>query len=289
MGFEHPDVRITIPATSSVTPEQEMELLVTRRTDRTTPLAFGGNTSIRIGQVRELERRMVLRPFEGHGRVEIVVDADRMTLPAANALLKTLEEPPDGTLIILLTTVYTRMLPTIRSRAHLIRLCRIQRDEIESVLRERRGADPGTARKLAAAADGSIGKALLMLDGGQEEGDGGSSGVMKALAGCSTPSEVSILASGLAKELGRDGLLSLCRDARSLTHDRRRLASGRTPLGMDPEEGVLAGLDDPGLDCMESAFRECEKRLRGNVMPSMALHAALARCWIEMNPGGLAR
>ena len=285
-GFDHPDVRMTIPRMAATTPEQEMELLAARKLDGTTPLRFEGNTSIRIDQVREIERRMALKPFEGRGRVEIVVDADRMMAEGANALLKTLEEPPGETLILLLTSVYIRIIPTIRSRAHLVRLCRVPADVIAGILVDRRGADPDSARDIASMADGSVGRALSLHDGGTSAGDRVTSGVLSALAGCSSPSEVSVLASEMAKELGREGLLTLCGELRMIAHDVRRSEFDRPPLTVDPGVGVLRGLDDLALDHVGSLLRECETRLGGNVMPSMALHAALSGCWVELRRRG---
>jgi DNA polymerase III delta' subunit len=278
-NFEHPDVRLTIPGTAATTPEQEMDLLIARRKDGTSPLSFEGNTTIRIQQVRELGRRMVLRPFEGHGRVEIVVDADKMMAQAANAILKTLEEPPDGTLIMLLTSIYTQILPTIRSRAHLIRLCRIPLETIAEVLSESGGSSQEEAHVIASAADGSIGRALLLRESGLEDKGLVPADLLSELAGCSSFSDVSGLASRLSKEHGRSGLLILCRETRMMVHDIRRRSAARTPLGFDPDTDALKDLDDLSLDYVVSAFAKCESRLTGNVMPSIALHAVLNGCW----------
>lgn len=71
---------------------------------------------IRVEQVRELINAMQLKPTEGRFKVGIVVGADRLNPQAANAFLKTLEEPPDRSLLILLSTEPERLLETILSR-----------------------------------------------------------------------------------------------------------------------------------------------------------------------------
>jgi DNA polymerase III delta' subunit len=282
--FTHPDVRLTLPVTSSISPEQIMELLLARRDDGMTPLRFEGNTSIKISQVRELVRRMAMKSFEGRGRVELILDADRITVQAANALLKTLEEPTDGTLIVLSTSFYTRILPTIRSRAHLIRLSRIPVELIIRELVDRMGIDEQEASGIASASDGSIGNALLLTSQDRSECRI-SVNILSELADCDSSSDVSGLASRLVKEFGRDGLLVLCRDARSVVHDIRRRKADRLPLRMEPEPIPGEGIDDY-LESVMYAFTECESMLSRNVMPAMALNAALIGCWELLREGG---
>jgi DNA polymerase-3 subunit delta' len=71
---------------------------------------------ISIGQIRELNREIHLKPNEAVHKVAVIVAADRLRSEAANAFLKTLEEPPPKTVLILLTTDPSRLLETIRSR-----------------------------------------------------------------------------------------------------------------------------------------------------------------------------
>ena len=71
---------------------------------------------IRVEQIREFQNVVALKPAVGRMKVGIVVDADCMTEEAGNAFLKTLEEPPSRTIIVLLTTEPQRLLPTILSR-----------------------------------------------------------------------------------------------------------------------------------------------------------------------------
>ncbi|MDX6559010.1 MAG: polymerase subunit delta, partial [Blastocatellia bacterium] len=115
---------------------------------------------IRVKPMRELEREANFRPFEGAARVFIVEDADTMNDQAANALLKTLEEPPATSHLILTTCNPTALLATIRSRCQVIRFAPIAAEEVERFLIEEKNVDGEDARLLARTAQGSIGRAL---------------------------------------------------------------------------------------------------------------------------------
>src|SRR5438093_677039 len=80
------------------------------------------NPQIKIEQIRELEQQLVYHPLVGRRKVCLIDEADRMTPGAANALLKTLEEPPDHSLLLLITSRPSALLATVRSRCHGIRL-----------------------------------------------------------------------------------------------------------------------------------------------------------------------
>src|SRR5438270_13191949 len=115
---------------------------------------------IRVGPMRELEREANFRPFEGAARVFIVEDAEYMNDTAANALLKTLEEPPPTSHLILTTSNPTALLATIRSRCQTIRFAPIAADQVEKFLIEQKHLPAEDARLLARTAQGSIGRAL---------------------------------------------------------------------------------------------------------------------------------
>jgi DNA polymerase-3 subunit delta' len=119
----------------------------------------GENGSIKIEQVREAIDRAGYRPFEGRRRVVIVDEADALVHPAQNALLKTLEEPPPSSVFILVTSRPHMLLPTVRSRCPQLRFRPLGPEDIAAVL-ERRGRSQAEARAVAAAVDGSLGRAL---------------------------------------------------------------------------------------------------------------------------------
>jgi DNA polymerase-3 subunit delta' len=98
--------------------------------------------------------------FEGGWRVFIIQDADRMTREAANALLKTLEEPPPQTVLVLNTAAEERVLPTIRSRCQTIQLQRVPAAVLAEALAERFGLNEEDALAIASYAQGAPGTAF---------------------------------------------------------------------------------------------------------------------------------
>ncbi len=115
---------------------------------------------IRVKPMRELEREANFRPFEGAARVFIVEDAEYMNDQAANALLKTLEEPAPTSHLILTTTNPTALLATIRSRCQIIRFAPISAGAIEEFLIKKQDLTAADAALLARTSCGSIGRAL---------------------------------------------------------------------------------------------------------------------------------
>ena len=116
---------------------------------------------IKIGAIKELQARMAFRPDQGK-RIFILEEADRMNAAAANALLKTLEEPSEGNVLVL-TTARSHALPmTILSRCQHLRFAPLPREEVARFLREKEGLDAEAAEILAAESGGSIGRAIEM-------------------------------------------------------------------------------------------------------------------------------
>lgn len=115
---------------------------------------------IRIKPIRELDREANYRPFEGAARLFIVEDADYMNDQAANALLKTLEEPQPTTHLVVTTTNPSALPATIRSRCQTIQFAPIAADEIERFLIENNGLRQKDAQLLARISRGSLGRAL---------------------------------------------------------------------------------------------------------------------------------
>jgi len=117
---------------------------------------------IRIDQIRDLQRELNHRPYEGKKRVCILTRSERMRQEAASALLKTLEEPPLHTVLILLATNADLMLPTITSRCQRIHFEPLPLERVTEVVLSRLGLERKEAHILASLADGSLGKALQM-------------------------------------------------------------------------------------------------------------------------------
>ncbi len=118
---------------------------------------------INVALMRDIERETNFRPYEGAVRIFIIEEADQLNEASSNALLKTLEEPPATSHLILLTSRPAALLPTIRSRCQMIRFAPLNHEEIEAhLLSSDKKIPAADARLLARAARGSIGRALAI-------------------------------------------------------------------------------------------------------------------------------
>lgn len=124
---------------------------------------FEGVKSIKVEQIREgVEDRLFLKSFEGKYKVVIVDEAERMSNGAQNAFLKTLEEPPPNSVIILVTSNPDALLPTIRSRCQLIRFNALSQELIFNELKKREDLSQEQALICSKLSNGSLGRALMM-------------------------------------------------------------------------------------------------------------------------------
>lgn len=146
----HPDIlQVAKPEDRAIIP---VELLVGRREAR-----------MQEGLCHDIR----LRPMSGDRRVAILDDCDVLNTEGANAILKTLEEPPPNALIVLIGTSLQRQLPTIRSRCQVVRFDVPRGDEATEILKRRRGEAELDDESLASAmrfAGGDLGKAAMFLD-----------------------------------------------------------------------------------------------------------------------------
>ena len=118
------------------------------------------NPQIKIEEVRALEEQIIYRPLVGQRRVVIIDDADRMTLGAANALLKTLEEPPGYTVLILVSSRPHLLPATIRSRCQSLRFAAPAQSLVEADLVAKRSLSRNDAQFLAIVTQNRLGEAL---------------------------------------------------------------------------------------------------------------------------------
>ncbi|MBI3447739.1 MAG: hypothetical protein HY049_02275 [Acidobacteria bacterium] len=128
----HPDVRIVVP----------------------------GKEEIRIDEIRSLRHQASARPFEGRRSVFIIDPAERMTAEASNALLKTLEEPPSGSCIVLIASDPAALLPTVRSRCRLVPFHPLPVSRVAAHLRSARALSEDDAALVATLTSGRLGRAL---------------------------------------------------------------------------------------------------------------------------------
>lgn len=137
----HPDVRLIEPALSG----------------------SGRTETLRIEQIRSLQRELALSPYEGRWRVAILSRFHQASLGAANALLKTLEEPPERVMIVLTADSADLLLPTIVSRCQCLSLRPVPPERVEAALLLRWNAAEDQARQLAHLSGGRLGLAVRLL------------------------------------------------------------------------------------------------------------------------------
>lgn len=119
---------------------------------------------ISIDMVRFLQQAMSLKPYEGRTKVYVIDGADNMTEEAANCLLKTLEEPPKDTVLILLASNMSRLMPTIVSRCQKVAFYPLDEGSVKKELVQRYGLDEKKAVCVSRFAEGSLGKAVETLE-----------------------------------------------------------------------------------------------------------------------------
>lgn len=117
---------------------------------------------IKIERVRQLNKSLSFPPYESQWRVVVLEDIHTMRPEAANSLLKTLEEPPKGNVLILTAETSKSILPTMSSRCQIIPFFSLGLEETAVILRIQHNFDAEQAALLARLAEGSPGRALLL-------------------------------------------------------------------------------------------------------------------------------
>lgn len=121
---------------------------------------FKENTEIRRENIALLIKRLELSIHEANYRIVIVEDADQLNIQTANAFLKTLEEPPPNTIIILITERLQMILPTIHSRTQALYFKPLSRQVVENILTEQFDVDSAKARQAARISAGNLKTAI---------------------------------------------------------------------------------------------------------------------------------
>ncbi len=123
-----------------------------------------GHKDILIDQVRELQHHLALAPYIAPYRIAMLLDFQRSTTQAMNALLKTLEEPADKVVLLLTADALENLLPTIVSRCEVIRLRPAPLKKTQAYLQSEHGLSSEKAALLAHLTSGRIGAAVKMAD-----------------------------------------------------------------------------------------------------------------------------
>ncbi len=122
-------------------------------------IILDGKENIKIEQTRELQHKINLKPLDSIYKICIIEDVERLTLEAANSLLKILEEPPSKSILILTCTTLNHILPTISSRCQIVKFQPVSSLEIEKEL-TKRGVHKKIAESLCLISCGKPGMAF---------------------------------------------------------------------------------------------------------------------------------
>ncbi len=182
----HPDVHFTFPINTSTTVggdkrgDVEMFYPLWRETVKANPY-FGEQEfcralglenklgTISVAEANSIMRKLNLSSYEGGAKVMLIMFPERMNLEAANKLLKSLEEPQDGTYYFMVSHNPGKVIPTILSRCRIIEVPPIGKELLERELSARLGLGKEDAAFWARCSGGSLGKALELVAGEQEQ------------------------------------------------------------------------------------------------------------------------
>ena len=242
-------------------------------------IAPGDTGAIKIDQVREATERAAYRPFEGRRRLVIIDDADALVVEAQNALLKTLEEPPPASVFVLVSARPDMLVPTVRSRCQRLQFGRLTAAEVAALLMRAHGYSEENARAAAAAADGSVGRALVEGSSESARARDAAARVLRAVSATSDPRRRLDSAKELAASQGgkgsgpgvdRNALAMRLRALGSLLRDLEVLSTRAN-------EGLLANADlRPGLLALTQAF-DGDRTVRAFSAVDRALGALVER------------
>jgi DNA polymerase-3 subunit delta' len=195
-----------------------------------------------IDVAREVVAQLGLRPVRGGRKVSIIEDADDLNEESANCLLKTLEEPPQGTVLILIATSMDGQLPTIQSRCQVVRFNPIDAADLKLILLDHTVSDPTTLDRLVRLSQGSAGRALALND----ESVWQFRQALMTAVGSSKPDPVSLAAKFMAfvEEAGKDG---------SVQRPRASLAIRLLADLLQTALRTSLGAEVPGLDAAEKS------------------------------------
>jgi DNA polymerase III subunit delta' len=225
---------------------------------------------LRIDQIRELIQTLALKPFNARHRVVIITDGQTMNEEAGNALLKVLEEPPAGTILILTARQRSDLLPTIASRCRHIRFNPLQADDLAGLLVQQHDMESERARILAGVAGGSCTGALRLSEanwGGHRDWVVGAAG-LDNIEAARTRSAASAMAFAAQLALHKDRLGSDLEILKTWIRDLGVQAyQARHIINADRAEllrAMRAHIRDEQVTRLWEAVEDAQKAIAGN-------------------------
>ncbi len=242
--------------------------------------------ALKVDQVRQMQADLAYRPYEGKRRVCILTAADRMAPNMSNILLKTLEEPPLHTVIILLANSSKAILPTILSRCQQVPFNPLPLSLLTGWLREEKGMGELEAHLLACLSEGSPGKALRLQEEipqvRREE-------ILREWLGKGSPSFGEMEGWIESMPSNREGLVLILEVAKTLLRDLvmlKVLGDGSKLIHSDLVDKMKALSSQRSLSSLLGRIERIHQTilavspLRGNANPTLALEAMMLS-WAE--------
>ncbi|MEN8187547.1 MAG: DNA polymerase III subunit delta' [Bacteroidota bacterium] len=118
---------------------------------------------IGVDEAEKIVKKLILKPYEGGAKVMIIWMAEKMNISASNKLLKLIEEPPENTVLILITESEEQIINTILSRCQLLHFKKLSEHDIKNALVRFEDTEENLAAKIALRADGNYNNALHLL------------------------------------------------------------------------------------------------------------------------------
>ncbi|RYE85931.1 MAG: DNA polymerase III subunit [Myxococcales bacterium] len=210
---------------------------------------------------RVLLGRLNFPPHEGRGRLVVIKQAEEMNASAANALLKTLEEPPPRTYFVLITSRGRLLLDTIRSRTLLLRFAPLGEGVMRGILRQHKVA-PEALDSVIELAGGSVSAALDFADA--EETAARQAFVDSVKAALAAPDAGEAMALAAARDKEKESL-------------RERLVALAVSLAREGREKAMAGESCGAAPEQVSAALQAVRELERNISPALVVETMLLR------------
>lgn len=286
----HPDLQWLFPKPGTVK-DDELETIVEKKAgEQFFKPTFAKNVSHAIDAIRHLRTISGKRPYEADHKVFIMSDGDRMTVEAANAFLKLLEEPPDNTVIVITTSRLHALLPTIRSRCEEVRFSPLPVGVTNDVLSGELGLSPDVADHLARSCEGSVGRAVLMArQEGKDGWDDAWDMFQIAVQGEDSDLYAYVVGSKILRDRERvrmalDMLAGLLRDVIAVN-----IGLEQSEMINVPRYDMIKGHDALPVDGLVRASKlveEARRLLDRNMSVSIFLWHLLHNISVSLHPGG---
>ena len=212
--------------------------------------------SIKIEQIRNAQSKVAEKPIISNKKIFIIDNADKMTVEAQNCLLKTLEEPPEYIVIILITSNENNLLTTIKSRCTIIHFNKILNVDIEKYIKtELQGEE--IASEIIEIADGSIGKLLKLKD----------------------KNEIYTTLSSIIKQMkNKESIIDIINNSDILYKGKEEINEMLDYINIL----LLKSKDAKFIKCI-TIIEETKKRLKSNANYDMSIDNMLLNIWGEVN------